>query len=408
MLPYHNKLQIYIGAYTHTDGKGIYRCELDLGVEKGSGTFGVEKGSGTFCRNGPKGASHKRSLTPFLHLAAEAIHPSFLAVHPTRPLLFCTNETGDYEGRPSGAVSAYAIEPESGRLALLNRQASLGAAPCYLSIDPSGGCLMVANYNGGSVACFPIRDDGRLDEASSFVEHQGSSVHPTRQTAPHAHCIKPDPAGRFAFVPDLGQDKIVVYSLEKGSLEKGSGYFSTQRPSGCSGKSSLTPFLEVEQTPGAGPRHIVFSEDARYAYVANELSSTISAFRYDAQSGTLEPFAEVSLLPDDFTGESTAAEIALHPSGRFLYASNRGHDSIAVFEIDSEDGTPVARGHQSSLGQCPRHFCITPEGNYLLAANQQSDNITLFTIDADSGNLSPTSVSLTIPSPVYLLPMPAY
>ena len=199
-----------------------------------------------------------------------------------------------------------------------------------------------------------------------------------------------------------------IYRCEFVGVEKGSGTFCAQHPSGRSGKRSLTPFLEVEQTPGAGPRHIVFSEDARNAYVANELSSTLCAFRYDAQSGRLEPFAEVSLLPEDFTGESTAAEIVLHTSGRFLYASNRGHDSVAVFEIDGGSGTPVARSHQSTLGKCPRHFCITPEGNYLLAANQKSDNITVFSIDADSGKLCPTSASLTVPCPVYLLPMQTY
>ncbi|MBN2295672.1 MAG: lactonase family protein [Pirellulales bacterium] len=368
-----DKLMIYIGTYTDGDSKGIYRCELDL-------------------------ANGELSLCD---LATEAVHPSFLAVHPSRPLLYSVNEIGDYEGKSSGAVSAFTIEAKTGRLNLLNRQPSLGAAPCYLSVDPSGIYLMVANYNGGSVACFPIREDGGLDEASTFVEHQGSSIHPTRQLGPHAHCIKPDPAGRFAFVPDLGQDKIVIYSL----TEKGSGTFCAKHPSGRWGKRCLTPFSSVDMKPGAGPRHIVFSKDARHAYVVNELSSTISAFRYDAQSGTLYPLAEISTLPEDFIGENTAAEIALHPSGRFLYASNRGHDSIAIFEIDPENGKPQVRGHQPSLGKGPRHFCITPAGEYLLTANQHSDNITVFAIDTDSGELCPTTTSLKVASPVYLLPV---
>ena len=370
-----NRIWIYIGVYTNDAGKGIYRYDLDLA--SGKLTYGQ-------LQNGPTTSADSS-------LAAESDQPSFLAVHPKSPLLFCVNELCDYEGLTTGTVSAFKIELKSGRLALLNRQSSLGSAPCYLAVDPSGRCLLVANYTGGSVTCFPICPDGRLDEATSFFQHRSSGVHPTRQLASHAHSIKHDPAGRFAFVPDLGQDKIFVYRLD---AEK------------CLLVPNDPPFVDLP--PGAGPRHIVFSQDARFAYAINELASTLTTFQYNAQRGSLAQLEEISTLPASYSGENTAAEVALHPSGRFLYCSNRGHDSIAVFAVDRKKGTLEVRGHQPAMGQWPRHFCITPNGGLLLVANQYSDNISVFRIDANAGDLCLLSSSLKISNPVCLLPTRVY
>ena len=368
---------IYIGTHTHRPGQGIYRCDFDLA--KGKIAYAE------LTNDDAHSELFSRSL------ATESIRPSFLAFHPHRPLLFCVHEIRDYNQRESGAVSAYAIEPETGRLKLLNCRASLGPTPCHLAVDSTGNCLLVANYAAGSVVCFPILPDGSLDEASSFFQHHGSSLHQTRQTGPHAHGITLDPTGCFVFVPDLGMDKVVAYRLD-------------------SENALLSPYepLSADITRGAGPRHIVFSQNARFAYVINELSSTLSVFRYDTCRDKLEPYGEISILPAEYDGKTTAAEICLHPSGRFLYCSNRGRDSIAVFQINAESGMPTARGHQSTLGKCPRHFCITPGGEYLLASNQVSDNISVFRIDTASGKLAPLSSSLTFPHPVCLLPTQAY
>ena len=369
-----SQLWIYVGTYTHEESRGIYRCDFDLATGKLTlGDMPTEEGT--------------VADPHMVGLAAETEQPSFVTLHPTLPVLYCANELSDYEGEESGAVSAFQIEPGSGRLHLIGRQPSRGAAPCHVSVDPSGRCLFVANYRGGSVTCFLLEPDGRMREASSFFQHRGSSIQPTRQTAPHAHSTNSDPGGRFVFAPDLGQDKIVVYRLDAQN-------------------ACLTAGPDpVECTPGSGPRHMVFSADARLAYVINELSSAITVFRYDSARGALERLDEISTLPGEFAGENTCGEVALHPSGRFLYASNRGHDSIAVFAVDADTGNLSTSGHQSTLGEWPRHFCITPKGEFLLAANQYSDTITVFAIDAESGALRPRSEPLGVPSPVCLLPV---
>ena len=369
-----SRLWIYVGTYTHEESRGIYRCDFDLVT--GLPTLGdVSMGE-------------EVANPQWRGLAAEADQPSFLASHPTLPVIYCVNEVRDYEGEESGAVSAFRVEPDSGRLHLLGRRPSRGAAPCYLSVDPSGRCLLAANYGGGSVACFPLDPGGGLGEASSFFQHRGSSIHPIRQSAPHAHSIKCDPAGRFAFAPDLGQDRIVAYRLDTDGR-----------------RLVAADSLSIECTPGSGPRHMVFSQDGRFAYVICELSSTVTVFRYDSARGTLEPVQEISTLPEGFGGENTCGEVVLHPSGCLLYGANRGHDSIAVFAVDEENGILAPSGHQSTLGQWPRHFCITPGGDFLLTANQHSDTVTVFRIDANSGELRPRTESLSVPSPVCVLPM---
>jgi 6-phosphogluconolactonase len=315
--------------------------------------------------------------------AAEAANPSFLAIHPNRKYLYAVNEVGDFEGRKTGVVSAFEIDPATGALRALNRQASEGTGPCHVSVDPSGRCVLVANYGGGSVAALPIREDGSLGPAGSSVKHQGSGPNPRRQEGPHAHCIVADPAGRFAFAADLGLDKILVYRLDAAAAA-----LAPHEP----------PSAAVD--PGSGPRHFTFHPGGKWAYVINELASTVTAFRYDAARGVLEPFQTVSTLPADFNGTNYTAEVVVAPDGRTLYGSNRGHDSLAVFRIDASDGRLTPAGHVSTGGKTPRNFAIAPGGRWLLAANQNSDSIVVFGVDPETGGLTPAGKSVQVPKPV--------
>jgi len=348
-------VRVYVGTYTGKASKGIYLSRLNLATGE---------------------------LQP-PEVAAEGKNPSFLALHPSRPLLYAIGEIGDFGGKKTGAVSAFSVEPQSGRLTLLNQQSSGGAGPCHLVVDRTGRCVLVANYSGGSVACLPIQDDGRLGEATSFVQHQGSSVNPKRQAGPHAHSINLDAANRFAFVADLGLDKVLIYRFDAGR-----GLLTPNAP----------PSVSLE--PGAGPRHFAFHPSGRYAYVINELHSTVTAFGYNAQRGTLEPLQTISTLPEGFSGSNTTAEVQVHPSGRFLYGSNRGHHSIAAFAIDQQTGKLRPLGHESTQGKTPRNFGIDPTGAYLLAANQDTDNVVVFRIDATTGALCPAGHSIPVPTPV--------
>ncbi len=349
------QLRVYIGTYTRGGSEGIYLSRLDLGSGK---------------------------LQP-VELAAKVDNPSFLAIHPRRPLLYSAGEANNFRGERTGVVSAFSIEPATGRLALLNQQPSQGAGPCHLVVDRSGKNVLVANYGGGSIACLPIGDDGRLGEATSSIQHQGSSVNPRRQQGPHAHSINLDAAGRFAFVADLGLDKILIYRFD---------------PAAGKLTSSDPPWAKV--TPGAGPRHFAFHPSGRYAYVICELSSTVTAFEYDAKRGALRSLQTISTLPEGFKGRSTTAEVEVHPSGKFLYGSNRGHDSIACFSIDGATGRLTPIGHRSTQGRTPRNFCIDPTGSYLLAANQDSKSVVAFRIDRATGRLQPTGHSVSVSMPV--------
>ncbi len=349
------ELRVYIGTYTGRGSKGIYLCHLDL-------------------------AGGKLQLAG---LAAEVAQPSFLAIHPSRPLVYAVGETGDFGGKKAGAVSAFSIDPKTGMLTLLNQQSSQGTGPCHVVVDRSGRRVLVANYSGGSIACLPIGEDGRLGEATAFVQHEGSSVNPERQQGPHAHSINLDAANRFAFVADLGLDKVLVYRFDPSQ-----GKLAANDPPGTS------------LAPGSGPRHFAFHPGGRFAYVINELKSTVTALAYDARRGTLEPLESLSTLPEGFQGQSTTAEVQVHPSGRFVYGSNRGHDSIAIFAVDATTGTLRPVGHEPTQGKTPRNFGIDPTGRYLLAANQDSDSVVVFRIDRESGKLSPTGSSVTVGSPV--------
>jgi len=346
---------VYIGTYTGKGSKGIYAYRFNSTTGRVSS----------------------------LGLAAESVNPSWLTVHPNQQFLYAANETGDYKGGKSGAISAFAIDRKSGKLTFLSQVSSRGADPCHATVDLTGKNLLVANYSSGTVAVFRLHDDGHLGEASAFVQHTGSSVNPDRQKGPHAHSIEPSPDNRFVLAADLGLDQLLVYRFDpaKGSLTPNHPAFARLRP-------------------GAGPRHFAFGAGGKLVYVINEMQSTVTAFAYDAAGGRLRELQTVSTLPKDFAGENTTAEIRVDSSGRFLYGSNRGHDSIAVFSIDAEEGTLTPVERVSTQGKEPRNFEIDPTGKYLLAANQNSGSVVIFRIDAKTGRLTPTGEEFKVPSPV--------
>ena len=352
---------VYVGTYTGNESKGIYLYKLKTEVADSSQTV---------------------TLVP-LGLAAETTSPSFLAIEPKRRLLFAVGEIDKFDGRRTGAVSAFSIDPATGKLAMLNQQASMGSGPCHLILDRDGRNVLVANYGSGSVAVLPVGPDGRLGEASDVEQHAGHSVHPDRQTGPHAHCVTLDPANRFAFVCDLGLDKVLIYryDAEQGKLMPNEPAFASLKP-------------------GAGPRHMAFRPDERFAYVINELDSTVTAFAYNAESGALSDLQSVSTLPPHFDGRNTTAEIAVHTSGDYLYASNRGHDSVVLFEIDQDDGTLRYVDAQSTGGRTPRHFELDGPGKHLIIANQATNTLLVCRIDSDNGRLKPSGVFVDAPTPV--------
>lgn len=350
------RLRVYLGTYTRGgESQGIYVCELDLAT----------------------------GALSDLRLAAETVNPSFLAIHPNRRYLYSVSEVETSDGKRGGGVAAFAIDADSGTLELLNKQFSGGAGPCHLVTDREGKCVLVANYGGGSIASLPIGADGRIAKAGSVIQHEGSSVNPRRQEGPHAHSINVDAGNQFAFAADLGLDEVLVYRLD---------------PAAGTLKPNDPPFAKVN--PGAGPRHFAFHPAGKFAYVINELQSSVTAFRYDPQRGILEEIHTISTLPDDFDGENTTAEVQVHPSGKFLYGSNRGHDSIAIFSIDPVSGRLTAQGHESTQGETPRNFGVDPTGAYVLAANQKSNSVVVFAVDSQSGQLEPTGQRVEVGSPV--------
>jgi 6-phosphogluconolactonase len=275
------------------------------------------------------------------------------------------------------------MDKTTGKLTQLNRQPSGGRGPCHVVVDTTGRCALAANYSSGSVAALPIGPDGKLRPAASVIQHKGSSVNKRRQTGPHAHSINLDSANRFAVAADLGADKVFVYQFDpaKGTL-----------------KPHAPPATRL--APGAGPRHFAFHPSGKFAYVINELDSTVTTFAFDAKKGTLAKTSTLSTLPPDFKGFNSTAEVQVHPSGKFLYGSNRGHDSLAVFAIDGKTGKLTPAGHQPTGGKTPRNFGIDPTGRYILAANQNSNNVIVFRVDQTTGKLKPTGSSITVSSPV--------
>ncbi|HZW80659.1 MAG TPA: lactonase family protein [Candidatus Deferrimicrobiaceae bacterium] len=348
---------MYVGTYTQeaSTSKGIYVYRYDPGSAK---------------------------VSP-IGLAAQTINPSFLAVNPNHRFLYAVNEVGDYRGQKSGGVSAFAIDSATGKLTLLNQVASGGADPCYITVDSTGKFVLVANYTGGSVSVFPVLKDGSLGEASAFVQHTGHGTNPKRQEAPHAHSIDLSPDDRFAIVDDLGLDETLVYKFDNNT-----GSLTLNDP----------PFAKADD--GAGPRHFALHPNGKFAYVIHEMGSTVSVFDYDAAGGVLHPVQTISTIPQGFAALNEDAEIEVHPSGKFLYASNRGHDSIAVFAIDPNKGTLTLVEYVATKGQSPRNFQIDPTGRLLFAANEKSDNVVVFRINAQTGRLTSTSKVLDISQPV--------
>lgn len=343
-------LEVYVGTYTKPHGsEGIYHTTLDLK-------------SGT--------------LSPAT-LACPAKDPTFLEIHPNHHFIYAVTE------RNPGAVSAFAIDPETKKLTLLNTSSTGGKGPCHVCISNDGKTLLVANYSGGSVASIPINKNGTLAEPASMIQHTGSSINPKRQNEPHVHSVNLSPDNRFAYVADLGLDKIMIYRLDAKT-------------------SQLLPNkpAEIKIKPGAGPRHISFGPGGKWAYLINELDNTMIAFAYDPTIGGLSEIQTIATLPEGYTGENTCAEVRVHPNGKFLYGSNRGHDSIVIYKINPDTGRLTLLGFQNSGIKNPRNFNIDPTGQYCVVANQDANTVIVFRINPKSGLLTPTGQAITISAPV--------
>ena len=344
---------VYIGTYSSGDEDGIHVYRLDMAT----------------------GAlAHQSSI-------GGIDNPSFLDIAPNRRFLYAIGETSEVDDRPGGAIAAFAIDQQSGALTHINTESTVGPGPCHISIDRDGKYALVANYGGGSVAILPIREDGSLGAATDFVQHEGSSVNSGRQEGPHAHSIMVAPNNKHAFAPDLGIDKVLIYAIDHAN-----GKLSAQMP--------------AEIVPGSGPRHLAFHPDGQRAYVINELSNTITAFDYDADAGTLATIQTISTLPDGYAEVSHTADIHVHPNGRFLYGSNRGHDSIAVYAIDQDTGQLALVEIVPTGGANPRNFGLDPTGTYLIVGNHSTDDIFTFRVDQDTGKLTPTGHKAEVVSPV--------
>jgi len=348
---------VWIGTYTGPQSQGIYAFRFD---------------------------DEAGTLSP-LGLAAETPSPSFLALHPNGKVLYAVNETHDGPGN-SGMVTAFAIDPASGRLTKINEQPSRGADPCHLAVDATGQYLVVANYTGGNFVVFPLGEDGHLAAASSALTNRGVGPNHERQDGPHAHDVVFDSSNRFLIAVDLGLDQLFVYRFDPAP-----GSFTFGDP-----PSARVP-------PGAGPRHFVFHPDGRHAYSINELNSTVTALEWDPSTGKLTTDASVSTLPAGFTGENSTAEIEVDSRGRFLYGSNRGHDSIAVFRINPVSGAVTLIAQTLTRGKEPRHFALDPTGRWLVAANQNSNTLAVFRVDQTAGTLSPVGDLVSVGSPVCVL-----
>lgn len=349
--------RIYIGTYSNSDDGGIHLLEMDKTT----------------------GALHSHGVV------ASVKNPSFLAAHPRENFLYCVGRKSTLETAEDG-VSAFAVETNDGSLRLLNQQPVHGSGPCHLTVDPQGRHLFVANYNSGSVNVFPLNKDASLGTISDWKQHVGSGTHPSRQDGPHAHSANLDPAGQILIAADLGLDKLMLYHYDP---EK--GLLHTHDPD-----AAATP-------AGAGPRHVVFHPSGTILYVVNELDNTLIAYNYNPSATKPEAFQYISTLPDNFTGSNTTAEIRIHPSGRFLYASNRGHDSIACFSITPITGRLQALGHHHTGGKEPRNFNISPDGAFMVVANQNSNTVVAFSINEETGLPEAEKSRVEVPAPVCVL-----
>ena len=371
-----NHYILYVGTYTSGESKGIY-------------AYGYGAASG--------------KLTS-LGLAAETVNPSFFAIDPSHRFLYAVNESREYKGAASGGVTAFAIDHKTGKLTHLNEVASRGADPCYISFDRTGKYALVANYSGGTVAVFPLLSDGGIADASSVMKDTGAlGPNRERQEAPHAHWIEASARNQSVYVSDLGLDRILIYKFDatKGVLSLGNAASAAEK----TGPPDAQNFFSWTLAPGTGPRHVAFSAEGKFMYVLGELDSTVTVFANDAK-GPPRSIQKISALPAGFSGHNTAAEIVVHPNGRFLYTSSRGDDSIAVFVIDRATGRLTFMQRVSSGGKAPRNFTIDPTGARLLAANQDSGNIVEFSINQATGRLVPAGEVAKMPSPVCLVFVP--
>jgi 6-phosphogluconolactonase len=349
-----DKINVFIGTYTDGPSKGIYSYELNL----------------------QDGSLHQTGL------AAKIASPSFLAIHPNKHFLYAVNEVENYGGQKAGAVTGFKIDASGTKLERINDATSGGPGPCHLSVDKSGKFVLVANYSGGSVEVLPINNKGELGQPASFIQHTGSSVNKQRQGEPHAHSINLDPKNRFAIVADLGLDKVFVYRFDSKN-----GNLTPNMP----------PFAAL--APGSGPRHFAFHPNGKNAYVINEILSTATAFSWDGSKGSLTELQTVSTLPNGPVAGNSTAEIQVHPSGKFVYGSNRGQNTIAVFSVDAS-GRLTHVENESTRGKTPRNFGIEPSGKFLIAANQDSDTLAVFKIDQKTGALDPVGETVAAPKPV--------
>jgi len=353
---------VYVGTYTGAKSKGIHAYRFNQGTG---------------------------ALTP-IGLVAETPSPSWLVLHPSGQYLYAANEVDNFDADKSGSVSAFRIDHATGALTLLNTQPSKGAHPCHLTVDSSGTHLLVANYTGGTLAVLPLDRDGSIGSPTQVVQHKGSSVNTARQTAPHAHSIDLDADNRFAISADLGADRLFIYRYDS----TGGGLSAGLRPA-------------IAATPGAGPRHFAFHPNGQFGFAINELSSSITSYSWDARRGALNTLATISTLPQGFGRESSTAEIRMHPGGRFLYGSNRGHDSIAVYQVGPASGNLTLVEHEPTRGKTPRNFTIDPSGHWLIAANQNSDTLAVFRISDRNGALTPVGPLVKVGAPVSVVFVPS-
>jgi len=357
---------VYIGTYTES-------------IRFGTGKILEGKGEGIYVyrMDQTSGSLERVSTTTGI------TNPSYLAFDSAGRFLYAVNELKTYENKPTGTISEFAVDPKTGKLEFLNKRMTHGTDPCHVLVDKKREYVFVANFMSGSVCVLPVLEDGSLGDASDFIQHQGSSIDPVRQQGAHAHAVTLDEAGRFAFVPDLGLDKVMAYRFDakRGMLEP-----------------NEVPWVKMK--PGAGPRHVAFHRSGRFAFLINELDSTLASLSYDGRRGAFKVLQVVPTIPEGYQGESTCSDVQVSPGGAFVYGSNRGHDSIVIYRINQRTGRLTFVGHQSTLGKTPRSFGVDPSGRFLLAANQDSDTVVTFQIEPKTGELLPTGHATHVPTPV--------
>lgn len=357
--------RVYIGTYTNGDkSRGIYRCELDLATGKLSEPV----------------------------LAGESVNPSFLAIHPNRKFLYTVSEVSMIDGKKSGGVAGFAIDPATGDLQRLNIEPCGGAGPCHIIVDKTGTHVLLANYGGGSASVLPIGEDGKLGPLSGFAQHE-AVMDGDRKAVPHAHSVNLDPSGKYAYVADAGVDKVFIYQYDADH-----GKITPNDP-----PAGLVP-------PRAAPRHFAFHPDGKHAYVINEAMLSVTVFDYDAKNGALTATQTISTVPEGIERKGfSTAEVVVHPTGKFLYGSNRGHNSIAAFKVNPENGQLTSIGNfGKGLIGVPRNFNVDPTGKYALVAGQDTHTVVVFRIDPETGALEPAGSQIEVGSPVCIkfFPLP--